>query len=286
VLLEKVLVSMRDLEVRADRFAIIKERLLRGYKNWELQQPYHQIGTYSRLLNSEKGWITEQYLTELLHITEEDIRVFYPQLLHQLHIEVLAHGNLHREDALRFTDLVESVLHPRKLPASQWPVRRTLIFPPGSNYLYERPLKDPANVNHCIEYILYAGNNQDRRLRAKVLLLAQIADEPCFDQLRTKEQLGYVVFSGATVHNTWIGYRILIQSEKTPNYLEGRIDSFLAGMSQELTDMTDSQFQKHKRSLINKRLERLKNLTQETGRFWNHILSESYDFEQGQELTL
>jgi insulysin len=281
VLLEKVLLSVRDLEILPDRFAIVKERLLRGYKNWDLQQPYHQIGTYSRLLNSEKGWITEQYLTELLHITEEDIRTFYPQLLHQLHIEVLAHGNLYREDALRFTDLVESVLHPRKLPASQWPIRRTLIFPPGSNYLYERPLKDPANVNHCIEYILYAGNNQDRLIRAKVLLLAQIADEPCFDQLRTKEQLGYVVFSGATVHNTWIGYRILIQSEKTPTYLEGRIDSFLTSLAQEIGEMSDLTFQKHKRSLINKRLERLKNLTQETGRFWNHILSEAYDFDQG-----
>jgi insulysin len=281
VLLEKVLLSVRDLEILPDRFAIVKERLLRGYKNWELQQPYHQIGTYSRLLNSEKGWITEQYLTELLHITEDDIRTFYPQLLHQLHIEVLAHGNLYREDALRFTDLVESVLHPRKLPASQWPIRRTLVFPPGSNYLYERPLRDPANINHCIEYILYAGNNQDRRTRAQVLLLAQIADEPCFDQLRTKEQLGYVVFSGATVHNTWIGYRILIQSEKTPTYLEGRIDSFLTSLAGEIGEMSELTFQKHKRSLINKRLERLKNLTQETGRFWNQILSEAYDFEQG-----
>jgi len=286
VLLEKVLVQMRDLEVHADRFKIIKERLLRGYKNWEFQQPYHQVGTYSRWLNNEKGWVNEQYLAELPHITEEDIRIFHPQLLHQLHIEVLAHGNLYREDALRFTDLVESILRPQKLSASQWPVRRSLICPPGSNFLYERQLKDPANINHCVEYLLYTGSNQDRLQRAKVLLLAQIADEPCFDQLRTKEQLGYIVFSGATVHNTWMGYRILVQSERTPAYLEQRIDSFLTSLSKELREMTEQRFQKHKRSLINKRLERLKNLSQETGRFWNHILSESYDFEQGKYCLL
>ncbi|KAF2437115.1 a-pheromone processing metallopeptidase Ste23 [Tothia fuscella] len=280
VLLEKLLISMRDLEVDSGRFKIIKERLLRGYKNVEFQQPYHQIGTYSRWINNEKGWINEQLLAELPNITEADVRIFYPQLLHQLHIEVLAHGNLYREDALRYTDLVESTLRPRKLPSSQWPIRRTLIIPPGSNYLYERPLKDPANVNHCIEYMLYLGNNQDRQLRAKALLFAQIADEPCFDQLRTKEQLGYVVFNGTTQHNTWLGYRVLIQSEKTPEYLESRIDSFLTNLLVELNDMSEHKFQKHKRSLINKRLERLKNLSQETGRFWNHIVGENFDFEQ------
>jgi insulysin len=281
VLLEKVLVSMRDLEVQTDRFHIVKERLLRGYKNWELQQPYHQVGTYSRWLNNDKGWINEQLLADLPNITEIDVRIFFPQLLNQLHIEVLAHGNLYREDALRYTALVESILRPRKLPSSQWPIRRTLIIPPGSNFIYERPLKDPANVNHCVEYMLYVGNNQDRHLRAKALLFAQVADEPCFDQLRTKEALGYVVFNGVSSHNTWLSYRILVQSERTPEYLESRIDAFLTGLAQELKDMPEHKFQKHKRSLINKRLERLKNLSQETGRFWNHILSEAFDFEQG-----
>ena len=281
VLLEKVLTIMRDLEVREDRFRIVKERLMRGYKNWEFQQPYHQIGTYSRWLNSDRGWINEQYLAELPLVEAENIRMFYPQLLHQLHIEVLAHGNLAKEDALKFTDLVQDILRPRTLPPSQWPIRRSVVFPPGSNYVYERPLKDPANVNHCIEYMLYAGSNQDRELRAKLLLLAQIADEPCFDQLRTKEQLGYVVFSGASIHNTWIGYRILVQSEKNPEYLEERIENFLSDLGQQIKDMDERPFEKHKISIINKRLERLKNLNQETGRFWNHVLSECYDFEQG-----
>jgi insulysin len=250
-------------------------------RNWDFQQPYQQVGTFTRWLTSDKGWANEQYYAELPHITEENVRVFFPQLLHQLHIEVLAHGNLYREDALRFTDLVDSVLRPRKLPQSQWPIRRSLLFPPGSNYLYERKLKDPANINHCIEYLLHVGNNQDRETRATNMLFASIADEPCFDQLRTKEQLGYVVFSGASVHNTSIGFRILIQSEKTPKYLESRIDAFFESFRKQLEEMSEEQFSKHKTSLINKRSERLKNLSQESSRFWSHILSEAYDFKQG-----
>jgi insulysin len=208
-------------------------------------------------------WVTEHLLAELPSITEDDVRTFFPQILRQLHIEVLAQGNLYRDDALRFTDLVESILRPKMLPPSQWPIRRGLLFAPGSNYL------------------LYVGNSQDRQTRAKVLLLGQIADEPCFDQLRTKEQLGYVVFSGASVNNTWLGYRVLIQSERTPEYLETRIDSFLTDLGVIIRDMPEDKFDKLKNSLINKRLERLKNLSSEVSRFSAHILNETYDFEQG-----
>jgi insulysin len=105
--------------------------------------------------------------------------------------------------------------------------------------------------------------------------------EPAFDQLRTKEQLGYVVFSGARTTSTTIGYRFIIQSERTPEYLESRIDSFLAGFEAILEKMSDSEFEGHKRSLITKRLEKLKNLDQESGRIWSHIDSEYFDFELG-----
>ncbi|KAF2403106.1 a-pheromone processing metallopeptidase Ste23 [Trichodelitschia bisporula] len=279
VLLEKVMRSMKELEVRDDRFVVIKERLLRTYKNWEFQLPYYQVGNYSRWLTSEAGWINEQYLAELQHISAEEVRSFFPQLIHQMHIETFAHGNVHREDALRFTDLVESILRPRKYPPSQWRVQRSLILPPGSNFVYERFLKDPANINHCIEYNLYVGDYCDRVLKAKATLFGQIADEPCFDQLRTKEQLGYVVFSGVRMGSASIRWRVLVQSEKHPKYLEGRIDAFLAALGKQLKEMTPEKFQKHKTSLINKHLERDKNLSQESGRLWGHITCEYFDFE-------
>lgn len=282
VLLEKVLVTMRDLVVKPDRFEIVKERLLRGMRNWGFQQPYSQVGDYTRWLVSEKGFINDQLLEELPHITAEDIQTFFPQLLRQMHIETLVHGNLYKEDALRLSNLIESTLKPRALSQAQWPVRRSLIFPPGGNFQYNKTLKDPANVNHCIEYLLYVGNKADRELRAKVLLFDQITHEPAFDQLRTKEQLGYVVFSGARPSATTLGFRFIIQSERTPAYLESRIDAFLTVLSTTLGQMSEAEFEGHKRSVITKRLEKLKNLDQESGRLWSHIDGEYFDFELGQ----
>ncbi|PBP21540.1 peptidase M16 inactive domain-containing protein [Diplocarpon rosae] len=278
VLLEKVLLTMRDLEVTVDRFEIIKERLSRGLQNWHFQQPYSMIGDYTTWLNTEKAFLYDEILAELPHVTAADVEQFYPHLLRQVHIQTFVHGNLYKEDALKLSKLVETTLKPRALPEAQWPIVRQLVFPPGGNFVYRKTLKDPANVNHCIEYLLFIGDKSVRPLRAKTLLLDQMTHEPAFDNLRTKEQLGYVVFSGARIAATTIGFRFIIQSEKTSEYLESRIDAFLAGFKDTLEQMTDSDFEVHKRSLITKRLEKLKNLDQESNRLWAHIDNEWFDF--------
>ncbi|XXH05044.1 hypothetical protein Hte_011468 [Hypoxylon texense] len=282
VLLEQVLITMRDLEVKEERFEIIKERLTRGYKNCELQEPFAQIGDFVSWLTSEHDYIVEQLVAVLPGVTADAIRHFHKQVMSQLHIETYIHGNVYKEDALKWTDMIESILKPRVLPKEEWPIIRSLDFPPGSNYLFQKTLKDPANVNHCIEYFLHIGDKGDRGIRAKTQLLEQIIHEPAFDQLRTKEQLGYVVFSGLRGSATTYGFRFIIQSERTPEYLESRIDSFLAAQAASIENMSDTDFESHKRSVIIKRLEKLKNLDQETGRHWAQINNEYYDFESAQ----
>ena len=278
VLLEKVVTSMRDLDIKADRFRIMKERMVRAYRNMDFNQPYRQVSDHLNFLTGSRSWLGEHFLQELVHVNAEDIKVFFPQILQRFHLEVLAHGNVLKEDALKMVSLVESILNPRVLPQPQWDIHRDLLLPTGSDYTYQKPLKDPQNVNHSIEYYLHIGDCTDRDIRAKTLLLGQTTEELGFDQLRTKEQLGYVVFTGAKVLSTTIGYRVIIQSERPNAYLEERINAFLMVYEKTLESMSDEDFEKHKNSLINKRLEKLKNLNAENGRFWTHITNGRYDF--------
>ena len=46
-------------------------------------------------------------------------------------------------------------------------------------------------------------------------LAMQILKEPCFNVLRTQEQLGYIVFSGVRRANGVQGLRFIVQSEKS-----------------------------------------------------------------------
>ncbi|KAF8425470.1 Metalloenzyme, LuxS/M16 peptidase-like protein [Tirmania nivea] len=283
VLLEKVLTKMKDLEVKPDRFKVVKDYMTRSYKNWELAPPYQQIREFSKYLSVEKCWLTEEHLEEIENLTPVDITSFIPQLFKQMHVEVLAHGNIYKEDALRLSSQVEEVFKPKPLPHAQFPSRRSFIIPPGSKFVYPRLLKDKENVNSCIEYHLFVGEVADRRLRACVNLFSQISEEPAFNQLRTKEQLGYIVWSGGYISHTTITYRVLIQSERSAAYLESRIERFLADFKSTFQKMSDEDFKKHVTSQINKKLEKVKNLTQESGRYWMYIGDEFYDFIQRDE---
>ncbi|KAL1844376.1 hypothetical protein VTJ49DRAFT_55 [Mycothermus thermophilus] len=279
VLLQHVLQTTRDLEIRDDRFTIIKERITRGYRNWELAAPWTQIGDYMSWLTADQGYVVEELEAELPHITADALRVFHKEMLAQMHMEVLVHGNVYKEDALKFSDMIASIMKPRALPQAHWKIRRGLILPPGSNYIWKKTLKDPANVNHCIQYFLHVGSRADYDVRAKVLLLDQIVHEPCFNQLRTKEQLGYIVYSGTWTSITQYGFYFVIQSEKTAPYLETRIEEFLKSVSDMLENMSEAEFESNKRSIIDKRLERLKYMEQESNRHWSHIRSEYYAFD-------
>lgn len=84
---------------------------------------------------------------------------------------------------------------------------------------------------------------------------------------------------------TTMAYRILIQSERSAAYLESRIEKFLEGYKATLDTMTEQDFQRHVTSLINKKLEKVKNLNQESMRYWAHMGDEFYDFHQREYLV-
>ena len=286
VLLEKVLLGMRNLEIKDDGFKIVKESLLRDLHNFEYTEPFHQGTACIRNLLVEGDWGQSELKAELETVTSADVRAFVPQIFRQMHTEIFVHGNMHKEDAIHITKLIEGTLQPRCLPASQWPVTRNIMLPTGSDYRWEKTLKDPDNINHCIEYIIMIGHNQDRPQRARLLLMAQILREPCFNTLRTQEQLGYVVGSAVMVMNTAQGFRIRVQSEKNCAFLEKRISNFLVNFEKEPEAMSEGDFEKHKISLIIKQLEKPKNLSEESELLWDHSSSGTFDFNRGKLLSM
>lgn len=72
-------------------------------------------------------------------------------------------------------------------------------------------------------------------LKTKMLneLLRDFIDEPIFNQLRTNEQLGYVVFSLLRGFRDVNGIGVLVQSTKQPaSYLTSRVYDVLSNIKQ------------------------------------------------------
>lgn len=111
-------------------------------------------------------------------------------------------------------------------------------------------------------------------------LLVQIINEPCFNVLRTKEQLGYIVFSGLRRSNGAQGLRVIVQSVRHPNYVDQRVEAFLEAMGDLLEEMCEEEFERHKEALAAQRLEKPKKLVTLTSRYWAEISSQQYNFNR------
>jgi insulysin len=288
VLLEKVLDTLRNGQFTEERFRDIKETRMRALKNTRFSDLHNQPRQFRTYITTEKTYLYEQLAIALENVTINDIKKFLPQLLREVRIEIFALGNLTKEDARSIATICESTLKPVGLPQGRLPTQRTVILPPGSNYVYQRQVFDPEDINNCVEQCFWTGSNGDVPSSATSRLTAAILKEPFYDQLRTTEQLGYVVQSGFGTPWPNSNHFILlrVQSVRPVDYLEERIELFLTKHRNFIRDMEHSKFEKYKSGMCNELLEKPKTIYEETDEFLEHVYSGSYHFEKCEYLKL
>lgn len=151
----------------------------------------------------------------------------------------------------------------------------------GSNLVYRTDVPSIENVNSAATVYYQVGESTDHHEEARLSLFAQIAKVPVFSTLRTKEQLGYIVGSSVWSLNSYHGFRVVVQSERTGEYLEERIEAMWRdSFNHYLEEMSEEDFASQRQSLVSKKLEKAKNLSQETNRYWSEVESGELDFHR------
>lgn len=270
---------MKNLQIHQDRFDIFKDELTRGYENFFLEAPYQHSAYYMSDALCETRWNCDDYLVEIKDIFIEDVQTFIPTAIDSLHIEGLVHGSLDKDHVLEMFNSVQTILQPRPLQPSQFIGERSIILPKGKKFVYQLSVRDQDDVNSAINYNSQICDVKNIPLRNRLCMVAQIAQEPCFNQLRTREQLGYLVFSGVRRQLSQLAFRLIVQSERDPTYLENRVLEFLESLREIIQEMTDKEYQSQLDSLIADRLEKHKNLWEEGTKYWGDIESGYYEFD-------
>jgi insulysin len=72
-------------------------------------------------------------------------------LFPQTYVEILAQGNLTREDTLQLVGIVKETLQGTPLRPDERPVERILQLPEGVQYLHEVEAKNDAEENSVVE---------------------------------------------------------------------------------------------------------------------------------------
>lgn len=140
-------------------------------------------------------------------------------------------------------------------------------------------IENKFHRSSCVE-TYFQCNVQTTENNMLLELLSQILNEPCQNILRTKEQLGYIVFSGIRRASGVQGLRIIVQSDKHPQFVDQRIEAFLVTMSDYIRNLSQEEFLRHREALAAHRLEKPKRLGARTARYWLEINSQQYNFDR------
>ncbi len=280
-LLEQVLLALKTPDFDAKRFDIARTDLARQLQNVEQEDPYDRsLAEVPRLL-IVPYWSKEEQLEALPAANLEALKAFVPDFLNKLEIEVLAHGNLDRADAVEIGDRLKTRLFAEsELVELDDPV--VLALSPGENAV--RELRVPHTDSAVAVYS--QGRQRGYQERARVGLLAQVISSPFYQELRTNQQLGYLVFASPMPFLEVPGMAFVVQSPVAgPLQLEDRIATFVQQYREELMAMSDEELERHKSGLISRILEQSRTLSDETERLWTDIRFSHYDFDSPDQLA-
>ncbi|KAK0157498.1 hypothetical protein PV328_011239 [Microctonus aethiopoides] len=283
ILLRKIIHRMVNLTIDKQRFNILTQYYIRSLKIFKAEQPYEHAIYYFSLLLAERIWTIDELLDASDHITIERLEEFIPRLLNKMYIECLLHGNLTKSEALEAVKIVESEFtHAGKrriipLLPQQLMLHREIRLKDGCHYLYVTENK--VNEWSCTGVFYHCGL-QSTESNMHLELLGQIIGKPYFDTLCTLEQLGDICFSGVHRGADAQGLTIIVQSDLHPQYVEDCIEAFMDIILEDLTNMSEENFNRHKAFLAAKKLEKPKMLYTLTEVFWNEIINHEYNFDR------
>ncbi|XP_077297857.1 insulin-degrading enzyme-like isoform X2 [Arctopsyche grandis] len=279
ILLDCITEKLVTFRANPERFAILKESYIRGLKNFDAQQPYEHGAFYLGMMLSEFAWSKKDYLDVEYAMTIDNLHDFTKNLLAKVHVECFVHGNASKKKAMELASIVDQKLPKNIIPLlpQQLILTREIQLEKGSHYR----LEIDHTVHRCSCALLYFQCGlQSTISNILIEMLLHILSEPCFNILRTKEQLGYIVFSGIRRSNGVQGIRLLVQSDRHPSYVESRIEAFLQYMDEYINKLSDKEYENHRDSLIAQKLKRPKTMLSRSCIFRSEILAQQYHFDR------
>ena len=277
-----------------EKFEINKERLRQNLESKLKQEPYQQVGMFGGYLYYKKT----KSIFKLIENVNSDKLTYdasiqqYQKILNgKLFAQALIFGNSTKDLVKKnFITLIEDkLLKKSSLYSSMNEVKnenklyQCMKFERNKDYILRFKSTNKDDDNSCIgiDYFYEMDSNKDCLIFGKLKLFSWIIDAPFFDELRTKQQLGYIVWSWSSFNKGMLSLRTVIQSPtKDPLYLDKQIEIFLNDFKQFLINMTQEIFELNKQSVINDLLEKPKTINEQHSTYWNEIWIKRYQFNR------
>jgi len=272
----------------SEEFETYRDQTLRLLGSFDVKQPYAQSTYFANLALQlpQFQYSNDELRTETQRISLGDLRKYTKQIFSEGKGEALIQGNLAEADALQIVKGLTDVLSFDSVGSNDIPERiKALPLPQGqvpSRLLVAEPNADNENA---VAHVMIQNLEPSEKDHVLIELASSLLREPFYNDLRTKQQLGYIVASSVRGIGTSRTLSFLVQSSKyDSDTLVDRIFAFLDSAEEKcLQSVSKGDVAVYAKSLIDRKTEEDKDLASEVTRNWGEVASGRLQFDRPQK---
>ncbi|MBD8511901.1 insulinase family protein [Photobacterium sp. CAU 1568] len=281
LLLKLLLEKFSGRTFNIDRFNSIKAQMLRNWRNAAEDKPISQLFNQLTGLLQPNNPPYPALIKELETVEVTELPGFVEAMFAELHIDAFVYGDWRKDDALALAEVLKDAF--RVTDQLYGEAQRPLV------HLGEcGTLRYEVDCGHADSAILiyYQSREQSPKAIATYTLANHLMSTTFFHELRTEQQLGYMVGTANLPLNRYPGLLLYIQSPVAgPLQLLEAIDEFTNAFALVLLELNESQWQASKQGLIAQLSEPDTNLRARAQRYWVSIGHKDDHFDQRHKIA-
>lgn len=279
-LLNELLDAFVNFHISEQEFVQVQDRYLLNLANAKKAPPYQQMFGHRGRLIQQANWPDEEILPVARQVKREQLIAYHQQLFGNNLIRLYAFGN-YTEAQIRELALAAKT----KMQSQGQPGNRYLLpfITPRNN----TRLAHTESIEQTDSALLDAwiATEQSLQTQAALVVLNGILGNELFTQLRTNEQMGYVVGSAPASFNDYPMYMMFVQSTNTDLVgIKSRLDRFRQEFLALLQASTPETIEQIKRSEIANILQKPANFDAEARDYLHEFRVAQYDFDRKQRI--
>ena len=274
-LIEQAIEQLQQADISAGAFERVRYQLQREWRN----APRASLtGQASRALGEallSPQWSTDELLAASQRLEKHHLEDFRERFLDALYIDAMAVGNLTADQAREQANLIRGALTPR-LTRDDIPPLSPLEASEEPTILHPHSTREESLV---LRYLQGRDTSIDEQARLSVL--AQWLDTPFYQQLRTEEQLGYIVNAGYSPLLEAPGIGLVVQSPDVDSgTIAERMDAFMAAAGERLETLSDEELAAHRQAVHDRLRQRDTSLQGMANRYWQATALDEVRFDR------
>ncbi|SMF35700.1 protease-3 [Alteromonadaceae bacterium Bs31] len=272
LLMQRVIEPLENWQVSEAEFHKAQDSLRQELINREKAAPFRQMfGLLDRQL-LQQSWSREEEKAAVDQLSRTDLLAFKEKLFSRNKLRVFAYGNYDAAKVMAIVAEVEKALPSNRTKLSER-FERAYIAPQAGKLIKHEEAISGHTDNALVEYFVVP--EQSVVSEAQMMTLNALVKNSFFTQLRTNEQLGYVVGTSPKVSDHHAGLMFFVQSNTAElPLIKARIDRFREEFTAELENTGDDVVEQIKQSQLDL-------LTKQPSDFWEEMSSQLADFYDG-----